>query len=615
MRDLRQRVSVELLPFVSRPGQYIGAEINQLVCDGDWQRADVRIAVAFPDTYTIGMSHLGCQILYWLLNHLAGCCAERVFCPWTDAETVMRRRGIPLFTWDTRQPVSSADILAVSLQYEMAFTSVLQLLDLAGIPARSADREDTHPLVIAGGPQADNPEPMAPFLDLVVLGDGEESMAAIAAAYKEMKAGGMRRRDMILAMARRFPWVYSPSLYDVRYDRDNTLHSIKPQDPGIPSTIERCQTADFEHAPFPIRPLVPYVEVVHDRMAVEIMRGCPQRCRFCHAGYTKRPLRVRSVEKIIEIAEDMYRATGMNELGLLSLSTADYPELHELAERINERFAARRVNISVPSLRVDSMLKNVPWMVNTVRKSGLTIAVEAAGDDMRAAIRKHVTDGDLLDGVREAFKAGWRSVKLYFMCGFPGERPEDIDGIVHLSRRVSEVRRELGKGPALVNAAVGWLVPKPYTPFQWAAQPEAEYFHEARRRLLSLLGDSRGRHGPSGTRGSRKRTRGPIRITTHSVERSILEAVFARGDRRLADAIQHAYQAGARFDGWDECFRPQLWADAFEATGIDPAWYAHRERPAHEVFPWTHLRGGPPDDYLRRQYDDALARLLPLLQA
>ncbi len=608
MVDLEERISRELLPFVKHPGQYIGGEVNQLVAPGDWEHAVVRVAVVFPDAYTIGMSHLGCQIIYWLVNHTPGACAERVYCPWADAEGLMRRKSIPLFTWDTRQPVSSADVVAVSLQYEMAFTSVLQVLDLAGIPLRSCERDDSHPLVIAGGPQADNPEPMAEFVDLVVLGDGEASMAAIIEAYREMKAAGVPRREMILHMARRFPWIYAPSLYEVTYNDDNTVLGIRPTDPLIPSRIERCQTENFDVAPFPLRPLVPYVEVVHDRFAIEIMRGCPQRCRFCHAGYTKRPIRLRSVDQILNMAEEMYWATGMEELGLLSLSTADYPDLRELADRVNERFASRRVNISVPSLRVDKMLQNIPWMVNQVRKSGLTIAVEAANDDMRAAIRKHVTDGNLLDGVKQAYAAGWKSVKLYFMSGFPGERPEDIDGIVSLSRKVSDTRRELGKGPGNVNASVGWLVPKPYTPFQWAAQPRAEYFHDVRRRMAALVNQNRDRQGAFKRRNGKKNT-GPVKIKTHNVERSILEAVFARGDRRLAPVVEHAYKAGARFDGWDECFKFDIWQRAFDACGVDPDFYAHRERPPLEVFPWHHLHGGPTDDYLARQYDDVFVQI------
>ncbi len=593
MSALPHRISYELLPFVLQPAQYIGGEINQLVADGDWQRAEVRVAVAFPDAYKVGMSHLGCQILYWLINHTLDCCAERVYCPRGDAEAVMRKKGIELFTWDTRQPVSSADILAVSLQYEMTVTGFLQLLDLAGIPLRSCDRDDRHPLVIVGGPQVDNPEPVASFIDLAVLGDGEVSMAAILDAYRELKMNGVRRRDMIPTMAQLFEWIYAPECYSVQHNDDRTIRCISPKDAAIPTEIRRCHTPDFENAAFPVRPLVPHVGVVHDRMAIEIMRGCPQQCRFCHAGFTKRPVRLRSVDKILEIAEQMYWATGMDELGLLSLSTADYPHLGELARRANERFAPRRVNISLPSLRIDKMLQDIPGMVSAVRKSGLTMAVEAAADDMRAAIRKRVTDGDLLEGVKEAYKAGWRSVKLYFMCGFPGEREEDIDGIIDLSREVSDARRAFGKGPAQVGVSVGWLVPKPHTPLQWAKQPEAEYFHEARRRLHARLRE-----------GGRKQ--GPIKIKTHRVERSILEAVIARGDRRLADVIEQAYRFGARFDAWDECFNPDNWTAALDATGIDPAWYAHRERSAEEVFPWSHLRAGKSNDYLRRQYEDLL---------
>lgn len=620
-----QRISRELLPAVQKPGQYIGREINQLVRDGDWQRAEVRVVVAFPDAYTIGMSHLGCQIIYWLCNHTPGVCAERVYSPWIDAEAVMRARGLPLFTWDTRQPAGTADIFAVSLQYELGFTNLLAMLDLAGIPLRSRERDDSHPLVIVGGPQADNPEPVADFVDLVVIGDGEESMAAILALYKELKASGVRRRDTIEIMARKFPWAYAPSLYDVTYNADGTIlamfertaHRARPggsrlndefgvvhAESWIPHSafripnsefplIERCQTPDFENAPFPVRPIIPYVEVVHDRMAVEVMRGCPQRCRFCHAGYTKRPVGVRSVEKILEIVEQQYAATGHSELGLLSLSTADYPHLRELAAAVNERFAGRRVNISMPSLRVDKMLQNIPWMANSVRKSGLTIAIEAAGDRLRAAIRKKVTDGNLMDGIAEVYKAGWRRIKSYFMVGFPGETPDDIRAIHDLCVEMSEVRRRMGKAPAQITGSVGWLVPKPYTPFQWAAQPRVEYFHEARR----LLAEKSRRH-----RGK------AVAVRTHDPQRSILEGVLSRGDRRLGPVIEAAYRAGARFDGWDECFKYETWLRAFDACGVDPDWYAHRERSYDEVLPWDHIKSGPDREYLEGQYDDVFVK-------
>lgn len=592
MTTLRQRISDELLPYVTTPGQYIGGEFNQLVRDGDWQRADVRVVIAFPDAYTIGMSHLGCQIIYWLCNHTPGVCAERVYAPWIDAEQVMRAKHLPLFTWDTRRPAGEADIFAVSLQYELGFTNMLAMLDLAGIPLRAGERDDRHPLVIVGGPQADNPEPVADFVDLVVIGDGEESMAAILALYKELKANGVRRRDMIPIMAERFPWAYAPSHYRVTYHDDGTIRevssSLRPQASGL-IPIERCQTLDFENAPFPTRPLLPYVEVVHDRMAVEVMRGCPQRCRFCHAGYTKRPVGVRSVEKIMEILEEQYRTTGHNECGLLSLSTADYPHLKELSQRVNERFGPDHVNISMPSLRVDKMLQNIPWMSNSVRKAGLTIAIEAARDKLRAAIRKKVTDGNLMDGILECYKAGWSRIKAYFMVGFPGETEDDIRGIYDLSVEMAFVRKRIGKPPARINASVGWLVPKPYTPFQWAAQPRVEYFENARRIL---------------SEASRNGRTKAARVSTHDPKRSILEGVLSRGDRKLSATIQRAYELGARMDGWDECFDYSIWRRAFDDTGIDPDWYAHRERAYDEVLPWDHIRSGPKRDYLEGQYDD-----------
>ena len=589
--DLCHRVREELLPFVRQPAQYIGGEVNQLVEPGDWERAELRIAIAFPDTYAIGMSHLGCQILYWICNHTEGVCAERVYAPWTDAEQIMRARRIPLFTWDTRRPVAEADILAVSLQYEMGFTNVLAMLDLAGIPLRSSQRDDTHPIVLVGGPQADNPEPVAAFVDLVVPGDGEESTAGIASLCRELKRNGVRRRDMIEQVARRFDWAYAPALVDVDCHADGTIRAVTSRIGR--QRIARCHTPDFDGAPFPLRPLVPHVEVVHDRISIEIMRGCPNECRFCHGGYTKRPVRWRKVETVLDIAEQAWAATGQREIGLLSLSTSDYPRLRELAERINERFASRMVNISLPSLRVDEMLADVPWLANSVRKGGLTLAVEAARDELRAAIHKDVTNARLLEGVRQAYLAGWRTVKLYFMAGLPGEQPGDIDAIWDLSYEVSQARRQIGGSPAAVNASVSWLVPKPHTPFQWAAQRNADYFHDVRRRLRS-------------TAASR---RSAVRIKTHSVERAVLEAVFARGDRRLSSVIEYAYGHGARFDGWDETFRPSLWQQAFQDAGVDPAWYAHRERPFEETLPWDHIESPVPRQRLQEQYVAGMTHL------
>lgn len=590
---LHRRISDELLPQVRQPAQYIGGEINQLVYPGDWEAAEVRVALAFPDTYAIGMSHLGSQILYWVANHTPGVCAERVYCPCSDAEQVMRQRSIPLFTWDTRQPVGSADLLGVSLQYELCYPGVLNLLDLAGVPLRARERSDDDPLVLAGGPQADNPEPMAEFLDLVVIGDGEHSLAQILEAVGEYKRGGVPRREMIPRLARRFPWLYAPNLYQASYHADGTLAELRPTQEGLPSRIERCHTPDFEDASFPRRPLVPWVPAVHDRIAIEIMRGCPNLCRFCHAGYTKRPIRLRSVERVLDLAEEAYQATGYEEIGLLSLSTADYPWLRELAERLNQRFTPRMTGLSFPSLRVDRMLRDIPWLGSSVRKAGLTIAVEAAADDMRRAIRKKVTDGNLLEGVRAAYEAGWNHVKLYFMAGLPGERPEDIDGIFELSQAVSEERRKLGKPPAAVTASVGWLVPKPFTPLQWMAQPRVEYFEQVRERL----------------RHTQKTRRSAVRITTPSPERSILEATLARGDRRLGTAIYEAWRRGARLDGWTEHFRYDRWCEAFAAAGLDPDFYAHRERPFAERLPWDHIGLRLTRSYLQSSYVDLLAQI------
>jgi len=591
--SLAQRVSDELLPAVRHPAQYIGGEVNQIPQPGDWERAEVRVALAFPDTYGIGMSHLGSQILYWMANHVPGVCAERAYQPWVDAEQTMRERRIPLFTWDTRQPVRSADILGISLQYELCFTGVLNLLDLAGIPLWSAERGDDDPLVLAGGPQADNPEPLAEFLDLVIVGDGEDALQTLLTAVQEYKRAGVRRREMIRLLALRYPWVYAPNLYAATYHADGTLADLQPTLPGLPTQIERCQTPDFEHAPFPTRPLMPWTEAIHDRIAIEIMRGCPNLCRFCHAGYTKRPLRWRSVERIAQLAEEMHAATGLDEIGLLSLSTSDYPQLPELARRLNERFGPRQVNISFPSLRVDQMLRHIPELGNSVRRAGLTLAVEAARDDLRQALRKKVTDGNLLDGVRAAYAAGWKRVKLYFMAGFPGEQPEDIDGIFELSRAVSRARCEFGKPPAAVTTAVGWLVPKPFTPLQWAAQPRAEYFAEVRARLLA-----------------RKRAqRSAIHISMHRIERAVLEAVLARGDRRLGAAVQAAWRRGARLDGWDDCFVYERWLEAFAETGLDPAFYAHRERPLTERLPWAHIGQHLPRELLERGCADLRARV------
>lgn len=598
MTTLTQRVSDELLPFVQQPGQYIGGEINQLVQRGDWDCAQLRIALAFPDSYAIGMSHLGSQILYAMCNRIPGVCCERVYVPWIDAEQVMRDKQIPLFTWDTRRYVRDADILAISLQYELTFTNLLTLFDLAGIPFRSSERDDSHPLVIAGGPQADNPEPVADFLDAVILGDGEDSLAALAEVCREMKLAHASRDDILKELAARFDWVYVPRYYAFDYYADGTIAACRrsehcPDDLELPLPVYRCQCGDFENLPVPLKPLLPYTEIVHDRIGIEIMRGCPNRCRFCHAGYTKKPVRIRSPQRIIDIAEHNWRNTGHHEISLLSLSTANYPQLAELADRLNQRFRDRRVSLSIPSLRVDKLLSDVPQMVSAVRKTGLTIAIEAAHPRVREALRKKVLAVDLMEGVKQAYAAGWNSLKLYFMCGLPGETQEDIAGIFDLAHQISQAKRYVRGGPAAVTASVGWLVPKPHTPLQWSAQQTLDYFTEADRLLRSTA----------------RERRTAARVRTHKPQRSILEGVFARGDRRLAPVIEAAYRLGARMDGWEETFDYSLWLRAFEETGTDPAFYAHRERSLDEILPWDHLLSGPDKNVLQREYADLLEKI------
>jgi len=582
--SLRQRVSRELLPYVRQPAQYIGREWNQLVQDGDWQRAKTRVAVAFPDAYTVGMSHLGCQIIYAICNELPGVCAERVYCPMPDAEQIMRHKRMELFTWDTRQPVRQAHILAVSLQHELTCTNLLTMLDLAGIPLRQDRRADQDPLVLAGGPLADNPEPLADFLDLLIVGDAEPSLPPFLEAFDRLQDQRLPRRRIILELAKRFQSVYAPALYDVAYNPDGTVQRIRPSLPDLHAVVKRCCTPDLDAAASPQRPLVPHTQVVHDRISIEVMRGCPHRCRFCHAAYTKRPVTARSTEQVVELAEQAWHATGQEEIGLLSLSTGDYPHLPHLLERLNDRFVHRHVNVAVPSLRVDRILRDLPRLLRAVRKPSLTFAPEVATDRLRCAIGKNFTNEALFDGLRAAYQAGWRSVKLYFLCGLPGETQSDVEQIWHLAARAADLRRQVSGSPAAVSATISWLVPKPHTPLQWAPQPRPDYFARVRRILKQQA----------------RRTPAPVSLKFHHLQRSVLEAVLARGDRRLAPAIELAWRFGARFDAWSDHFRPRAWERAFRQAGVDPDFYAHRQRGYDELLPWAHLEAGLPAARLRR---------------
>ncbi|MBN1763906.1 MAG: TIGR03960 family B12-binding radical SAM protein [Sedimentisphaerales bacterium] len=588
---LNEKITYSLLTQVKTPAQYIGGEVNQI--RREYRAGDVTVALAFPDTYAIGMSHLGLGILYTALNRMDGVIAERVFCPWLDAAEIMRREGIPLFSWESRKPVRDFDILGISLQHELCYSNVLYLLDLAGITFESIERHDDEPLVMGGGPMADCCEPVADFFDLIIIGDGEEALPAVVEAYRKLRDEKCKRREILLNLARQFSFVYVPQFYHCEYGHDGLLTVCEPTEPDIPRCVQRAQVKDLDATVFPTAPIIPYAETTHERIAIEIMRGCPQRCAFCHAGHTKGPVRCRSVDKIVELAWESYLNTGYDTVSLLSLSSSDYPGLNELVTQLYQRFAGRHVGISLPSLRVDKQLQEIPSQVTGVRREGLTVAVETASDRIRRAIGKKVTDDDLLATMQAAFEAGWHTVKLYFMIGFPGETQEDIMAILDLAVRISNLSREVTARPAKVNAAISWLVPKPHTPFAWIPQQSMDYFQNTKDMLIQAKRNLRGV---------------PIKLKFHHLQRSMLEGVFARGDRRLSRVILAAYRAGARFDAWDECFDVNHYLEAFRQCNLDPAFYARRTRTQNEILPWQHLSGDNHDKLYQR-----LQRIMSML--
>jgi len=586
MRDLKDHISRLLLPHVAQPAQYIGLEVN--ACCNPVADADVAVAMAFPDTYSIGISHLGSQLLYCALNRMPGVACDRVYCPAPDAESLMRANNLPLFGWESRCAVADFDILGVSLAYEMCATNVLTMLDLAGIPLRSDRRGDEHPIVVAGDAMADTPEPMAPFVDIFIAGDGEEPLAQLVELVRSMKPPGQGRApraELLVAAAKQVPGAYVPAFYEPHYDDDGRFAELAPLRDDVPTTIRRVHLTDLSDSPVIEAPLVPLAEGVHERVIVEVMRGCPNSCRFCQAGYVRLPVRARPVDEIIAGVRKALAATGYREVSLLSLSTSDYPQLDELIDRLSAELTPQHVSISLPSLRVDSQLRHLPRLTSTVRKAGLTIAAEAGSKRLRAVINKGITEEDMIAGVRAAYQAGWNRVKVYFMAGLPGETAADIDAIFDLSRRLARTRREVDGHVGSISASVSWAVPKPHTPMQWCTMPPAEYFWQVRGRLRELA------------------ARSPVNFKFHYIERSLLEGVLCRGDRRLADVIEAAWRNGARLDGWDEHFDYGHWQAAFEQTGIDPARYIHEPLAADAPLPWSHIKCFRSEQHLRRQYE------------
>ncbi len=588
--NLKDKIS-RFLPKVATPAQYLGGELNAVVKDHAKVRG--KLALCFPDTYTLGMSHHGLQVLYTIMNNDPQWACERAFTPWLDFEQELRQRKLPLYSLETFTPLVQFDMLGFSLQYEVCYTNVLTMLDLGGVPLHVADRTLEHPLVMAGGPGAQNPELLAPFVDVFIIGDGEESLPYMMDRWMSIKErGGKSRADMVAELVSPAPWAYAPQFYEPDYHADGTLASMNRTRSDVPREIMACTIGkEFDAIPLPTKPVVPFVKTPHDRIAIEIMRGCPWQCRFCQSTVIKRPLRVRSVECIVESAMESYKNTGHNEISLLSLSTSDYPYFEELVTKMHEVFTPLGVSISLPSLRVTHQLQSLPKLMEGVRKAGLTLAPEVARDDMRVQIRKPVKNEDLYEGCRAAFQNGWQKVKLYFLIGLPGERQVDLDGILDMAERISRIGKEVKGRYVDVTAAVSNFVPKPHTPYQWNGMQTRDYFMWAGKYLRS---------------NCRLKS---VKIKQHDVDVSLLEGVLTRGDRRVSVALEEAWKRGARLDGWRECFRPEIWWQTFADLGIDPLWYSQRARPTTEKLPWDHVNVKKGREFLEKEQNRSLVQL------
>ncbi|QDV10319.1 Radical SAM superfamily protein [Rosistilla oblonga] len=602
----KQFVESRILHKVSMPSQYLGGERNAIV--KDHRTVKGKICLAFPDAYTIGMSHHGLQVLYSLMNRRDDWVAERAFCPWQDMEAQLREHNVPLYSLETFTAVSDFDVFGISLQYEVSSPNVLTMLDLAGIPLHATDRTMADPLVLAGGPCCQNPEPMADFIDLFVTGDGEPALPMIcdmwlelreqarAAGFAEGAAGVQQRADALQKIAAELPFAYVPRFYEPEY-QDGRVVALNRTRNDVPETIEPSVIRDLEGIPLPTSPIVPYVECVHDRIAIEIMRGCPWQCRFCQSTVIKRPLRIRSVDTIINAAMESYRNTGFNEISILSLSSSDYPHFEELVKRLHEVFRPLGVNISVPSLRVNETLRTLPALIGSERRGSLTLAPEVARDDMREQIRKKIKNEDLFAGCRNAFENGFDSVKLYFMCGLPGERPVDLDGIVDMAEHIAGIGKEVKGRYVRVTASVSNFVPKSHTPYQWNGMQRREYFQWAHKYLWS-----------------RRKIRS-INIKCHDIDTSLLEGVLSRGDRRTGKAIELAWQRGARMDGWTEHMDAQRWWDAIADAGIDIDQQVHTQYGLTDKLPWDHVNVKYGRTFLEKEQSRSLTQLEAMADA
>ena len=587
-------LSDEILLKVDKPARYIGGEVNSVMKDPE--KVDIRFAMCFPDVYEIGMSHLGIQILYDLFNRYDDVWCERVYSPWVDLDRIMREKNIPLFALESQDPIREFDFLGITLQYEMCYTNILQVLDLSGIPLLAKDRTDRDPIVIGGGPCTYNPEPIAAFFDLFYIGEGETAYRQLMDLYLETKEAGEGREAFLLRAAREVPGIYVPSLYEVKYCADGTIASFSPAKEGVPSTVCKEIVMDLDSVPYPQKPVVPYVKATQDRVVLEIQRGCIRGCRFCQAGQIYRPVREKSLDTLKRYAVEMLKNTGHEEISLSSLSSSDYSQLEALVEFLMQTCREQKVNISLPSLRIDAFSLDVMRKVQDVKKSSLTFAPEAGSQRLRDVINKGLTREDILHGAGLAFEGGWNRVKLYFMLGLPTETEEDIRGIAELSNDIAalyyeKVPKEKRTGPVQIVSSTSFFIPKPFTPFQWARMCTKEEFLEkaalTRRSVREQLNQKR------------------IKYNWHEADVSVLEGVFARGDRRVADAILAAYQKGCLYDAWGEYFKNDVWLETFEQCGLDIGFYTTRERKQNEIFPWDFLDGGVSKSFLWREWERA----------